>query len=494
MQKSKSKITAFAAVISVCLTCFILLAARCSSDPGSANTLTAYADTGVDGKISGDSIGFLEKLQKANRELAAYILPSVVTVDVIETRVVDNGGQNFPWFFFNQPDSPEGNKREYKQEGLGSGFIVKQSGKKYYVLTNQHVTGNASDITIILNTGEKIKGELVGTDKRKDIALVSFESNKDLQVAKMGDSNTVQVGDPVFAVGSPMGYVSSITSGMISALGRSGGPNENNINDFFQTDAAINQGNSGGPLVNIYGEVIGINNWIASSSGGSQGLGFSIPINNVKRAVDDFIEYGEVKYGWLGVQLTPITPEDVQSLGLKDQKGTLVAQIFLDSPAIKGGMQAGDFIIELNGKPVESYDELVRNVGDLTIGEKASFKVIRNGQKKEIEVKIESREENIVSDYAKLWPGFVAYTITPKIREQLKLDKKLNGVLVTNIQTKTPAVLMGLKNADVVVSVNDKSVSNLREFYAELAKAKGEVWFKFVREGKEFSTIRYKLK
>ena len=287
----------------------------------------------------------------------------------------------------------------------------------------------------------------------------------------MGNSDAVEVGDIVFAVGSPLGYVSTVTRGMVSAVGRSGGPN-NNINDFIQTDAAINQGNSGGPLVNIYGQVIGINTWIASSSGGSQGLGFSIPINNVKSAIDSLISDGKLKYGWVGVQLTSADETIMKALGLGEKNGALAIDLFLGSPAFKGGIRPGDFVVKLNGKEVKSVDQLVRDVGDLRSGTTAEFVVLRDGKEQTLSVKIEERDQKIVTDSSKLWPGFIGYELSDEMRDKLKLDKKQTGVLVTNITNKTPAVIIGLKSGDVITAVNDVPVANMREFYRELAKVK----------------------
>jgi S1-C subfamily serine protease len=322
---------------------------------------------------------------------------------------------------------------------------------------------------------------------------VSFQSDDaTIPLARLGDSDTVETGDIVFAIGAPLGYMSSVTQGIISAVGRSGGPN-NNINDFIQTDAAINQGNSGGPLVNIYGEVIGINSWIASSSGGSQGLGFSIPVNNVKKAIDDFINGGKIKYGWLGVSLVDADKDILSGLGIGDRKGALASQVFLGSPADKGGMVPGDFVITLNGKEVKTVDQLVRDVGDLAAGATAKFGIIRNGKEKMITVKIAERNETLVSDSGKLWPGFIPYAMSDDIRKQLKLDAKQKGILVTNVQAKSPASVMGLLSGDVIVKVNDKDVSTLGDFYEKLSDRNAkELWFDVFREGQTVSTMRYK--
>ena len=478
----------------VAILSFSLISAKCFNDTEAG---TVFADTVKTSSLSKDSVAFLEKMQQANRELTSSVLPSVVTIDVVEMRKIKDpfGFGNSPFhFFFGNPDGDdeEGGTREYKAQGMGSGFIVRKTGNTYYALTNQHVIGNATDISVMLYGGKEIKAKLIGSDTRKDIALVSFESTEDIPLAKLGDSDEVQVGDLAFAIGSPMGYVSSVTQGMISAVGRHGGPNKGNVNDFIQTDAAINQGNSGGPLVNIYGEVIGINTWIASSSGGSQGLGFSIPINNVKKAIDDFINNGALQYGWLGVQLVQVDKDFLASLKIENGEGALAAQVFLGSPADKAGIMPGDFIIELNGKHIKSVDNLVRDVGDLLAGETAVFKVIRDTKTITIEAKIEARDEKIVENSSKLWPGFTPVPITDEVIEKLKLEKGQKGVVIASILPKSPGIIMGLKQSDVIVGVCDRKISNIAEFYKELSVASKEVWFDIIREGQNLSTVRFK--
>ena len=496
LKRKFKTVLSFTVLLNIAVMIFV---SSCSASPASATMV--YADTKHSEAITKETISLLEGLQSANRQVSAAILPSVVTLSVTEIKKVRNplSGDGFPWFFFGMPNQNNGEKsegngeQEYKSEGMGSGVIVRKSGNTYYVLTNQHVTGTAEKIIVKLYNGHTAEGKLVGGDQRRDIALVSFESNeKDIAIAELGNSDAVEVGDIVFAVGSPLGYVSTVTRGMVSAVGRSGGPN-NNINDFIQTDAAINQGNSGGPLVNIYGQVIGINTWIASSSGGSQGLGFSIPINNVKGAIDSLISDGKLKYGWVGVQLTSADETVMKALGLGEKTGALAIDIFLGSPAFKGGIRPGDFVVKLNGKEVKSVDQLVRDVGDLRSGTTAEFVVIRDGKEQTLSVKIEERDQNIVTDSSKLWPGFIGYELTDDVRDKLKLDKKQTGVLVTNITNKTPAVIIGLKSGDVITAVNDVPVANMREFYRELSKIKKEVWFDVLREGQTLSTLRYKF-
>lgn len=488
-------------VVAAALASFALVAVFSTRSPGSAQTVYAESPSTA-ALLPTDTISFLEGMQKANRAVSAALLPSVVTLDVTETKTVQNTPLDAnPWFFFGNPDSQEnqedGNgqtpQREYESEGLGSGVIIRHTGNTWYLLTNHHVAGSASKITVRLTDGREFEGTLVGSDERKDIALVSFESDaKDIPVAAMGDSDTVQTGDVVFAIGSPLGYMSSVTQGIVSAVGRDGGPN-NNINDFIQTDAAINQGNSGGPLVNIRGQVIGINSWIASQSGGSQGLGFSIPINNVKKAIDDFIDDGKIKYGWLGVSLIDADAGMLADLGLTGRKGVLSSQVFMNSPASKGGILPGDFVIALNGNEVKTRDQLVRDVGDLPAGKTAVFRVVRGGKEIELRVKIEERDENTVADSSKLWPGFVAYALDDEVKTRLKIDSKQEGVLVANVQAKSPAAVMGLLAGDVIVKINDKTVKSLSDFYSLLAAdATRELWFDVIREGQTVSTMRYK--
>ena len=260
-------------------------------------------------KVSNEDLKVVESLQNTFRSISQTLLPSVVEVDVTETQTVSNpfGRMSDPFeYFFGFPFGGSGNSKdkdkendknkdfELERSGLGSGVIVRKTGNTYYVMTNNHVAGNAKKIVIKLNDGREFEGKLVGADDRIDIALVSFESkDSSIPVAVLGDSDKVQPGDICMAFGAPLGYSQSVTQGIVSAVDRS----ENqmsSMSNFIQTDAAINQGNSGGPLVNIYGEVIGINTWIASASGGSVGLGFAIPINNVKNAIDTFIKNGKI--------------------------------------------------------------------------------------------------------------------------------------------------------------------------------------------------------
>ncbi len=485
-------ITAVAAVS------FGFISFSCKANKGSANV--AFAETTPSISIPTESLSVVEALQTSFRSISSQLLPAVVEVDVTEKTKVKtrNPFEDFP-FFFGMPKGDkddEDNYREYTQQGLGSGVIVRKTGKTVYVLTNNHVAGKASEIKIKLNDEREFDGKLVGADERIDIALVSFETDdENITVAKLGDSDLVQTGDICLALGSPMGYFSSVTQGIVSATGRSGSQ-IGSISDFIQTDAAINQGNSGGPLVNIYGEVIGINTWIASSSGGSVGLGFSIPINNVKTAIDQFISKGKITYGWLGVSLVEVKDEVKKDLGVGEKtNGAFASQLFFDSPAIKGGMMPGDFITALNGHDIKSVDQLVREVGSIPAGEKATFTVMRGASKIEITVTIEERKDEVSNDNSKLWPGFIATPLTDEAKKTLKIDnKKLKGIVVSNVFEKSPAAALRLQNGDVITAVNDKKITSIEEFYAALdIKNNKEIWFDVYNDGHTISTGHYKL-
>lgn len=475
---------------------FGVISLSCSKTPVVGNASTAYAESSA--IVPSESLKIVEALQNSFRAISDGVLPSVVEVDVTETKTVQtiDPFDDIRRYFFGVPDDNNDNKkgrtREYEQKGLGSGVIVRRTGDTLYVLTNNHVAGEATKISVKLNDGREFDGKLVGADARMDVALVSFESkDKAIPVAILGDSDLVKTGDICLAMGAPLGYSQSVTQGIVSAKGRSGS-GIGNINDFIQTDAAINQGNSGGPLVNIYGEIIGINTWIASQSGGSQGLGFSIPINNIKGAIDSFISSGKVVYGWLGVSLMPASNDYKEALGVNDKDGALAAQVFIGSPAQKGGMRPGDYIISVGGHKIKDVDQVQREVGRLEAGKTVDFVVVRDGKEVTLSVKIEERTEKVSSDSGKLWPGFIAAPITEDIKKQFELDTD-KGVLVTNVLAKSPASALRLQQGDVITAVNGKSVKNLKEFYAELSKVEKSVNFDVYSNGGTITTGTYKF-
>jgi S1-C subfamily serine protease len=280
--------------------------------------------------------------------------------------------------------------------------------------------------------------------------------------------------------------------GIVSAVGRTGGP-AGNINDFIQTDASINQGNSGGALVNIRGEVIGINTWIASSGGGSVGLGFAIPINNAKRSVDEFISSGEISYGWLGVSLVDPDRDTLVTLGLEGKRGALASQVFLGSPADKGGIRPGDFITHVDGREIRGMNALTLAVGDIRPGERAAFTIIRDGTVQEFQVRIEARSDTVASDNKKLWPGVYTIPLTETIRSSLRLDKNAQGLYVSQVVAESPAAIIGLQRGDRITGINGETIRDLAAFYRFLReKTDKELWFNFIRGDTTLETLKFK--
>ncbi|MCG8454014.1 MAG: Do family serine endopeptidase [Spirochaetales bacterium] len=428
------------------------------------------------------------ELQSAFREVAAEVLPVVVevnTVNIVERRAVN------PFeYFFRFPNSPQQEEpfeaEPYRQQGLGSGVIVERRGNTYYVLTNNHVVDGADEIEINLNDGRQFQGEAIGGDPLRDLALVAFETKEDVPVATLGNSDDVFVGDWVLAVGNPLGFESTVTAGIISAKGRNA--QGQNFTDYLQTDAAINRGNSGGALVNIDGEVIGINTFIASTSGGSIGLGFAIPINNARRSIDDFIDKGSVEYAWLGVNMADLTEVLAEELDLDDEVGTFVHNVYGESPAMKGGILPGDFITSFAGRRIESADDLVRTVASLEPGQKVDVSLIRDGRETQIQITLAVRSIERDGLKVTVWPGFSAVPVTSELREQMRIPRNAGNILIGGVVDDSPASALGLRSGDVIKSINRRNVRNLKQFY-DLVNAEDRMELKIVRQGHELEFI-----
>ncbi|OHD10548.1 MAG: hypothetical protein A2Z96_01900 [Spirochaetes bacterium GWB1_48_6] len=462
--------------------------------PASEGPAIAHADTAP--AFSVDEAGAIlqaKAIQSAFNQVSRSVLPSVVELDVLGTSAVE-GSDQFPWrFFFGDPEQAPDEKpapEEFEERGLGSGIIVRKDGKKVFILTNNHVVAGAKEITVKLHDEREFTGAVVGTDTRRDLAVVSFESSDaDIRPARLGDSDALEVGDWAIAIGSPFGLFSSVTVGIVSAIGRDGGP-EGNISDFIQTDASINRGNSGGALANIDGEVIGINTWIASTTGGSVGLGFSIPINNAVRVIEDIIAKGSVRYGWLGVLLSDLPKATLGELGLGEKRGAFIGHVFTDGPAAKSGLKPGDFVTDIDGKSVASLDQLVRIVGDLPVGAKALFKLLRDAKPVEIKVTIDERKETSAADYSKLWPGLEVTTLNKDLVEKAKLPKGTKGVIVTSVIAKSPAATLGIKIGDVLTAMNDTEIDGVAPYYRILNDTKAmKFQFTVLRDGQTLTTL-----
>ncbi|RKX90996.1 MAG: hypothetical protein DRP59_08785 [Spirochaetes bacterium] len=457
----------------------------------------AGAETGAYKYQAYTGASTLSAMQEANRMVAKKVLPVVVSINVetVEKREVPTMPSPFD-FFFNFPGRPQNpnqqpqekpKTQEFRSEALGSGIIVKKTGTTVYVLTNNHVAGNADKITIHLYDDRVFDAKLVGKDPRKDIALVKFTTKEDVPIADLGDSDTVQAGDIAFAVGNPLGFSSTITSGIISAVGRKADDRlGTSFTDYIQTDAAINPGNSGGPLVNIKGQVIGINTWIASQSGGSIGLGFAIPINNAKKVINELISSGKVEYGWLGISMSDPSEGIARDMGLTGKDGAFVFNVYKGSPAWKGGIKPGDYITKIDSHNIKDADDLLHVVGNLEPGKTYSFRVIRYNNPVNLRVKIATRkdEEEIIKDSKSLWPGVTVVGITKDIQERLNLKSNIGKVMIGAVSQNTSAFKAGLRSGDIVKEINRKKINSVMDFYRIINNAHSkEFIFKVNKQG-----------
>lgn len=424
------------------------------------------------------------------REVAQDVLPVVVEVNVIEVIEQNIPRGMSPWDFFFGPNE-NGQEREFERPGLGSGVIVRQDGNNVYVLTNNHVVGNADEISVRLHDEREFEASIVGKDPRTDLALIKFTTNQEVPIARLGDSDALFVGDWVLAVGNPYGFESTVTAGIVSAVSRQAelGTSAATYTDYIQTDASINPGNSGGALVNLNGEVVGINTWIASQTGGSVGIGFAVPINIAKKAINDFIESGKVQYGWLGVGIDDVSDERYpglrEDLGLGDTTGSFVINVYKGSPADKAGIKPGDYIVSADGRNVDDSTTLTKIVGNMKPGERVEFELIRYGDTETVTVRLEERpsEEEIMSN-SNLWPGMAVLNLTDEIRDQLQVSNSVSGVVVAGLTPRAAPATAGFKVGDVITEINEQDIADVGDFYQTLNQtSEGEVMFKIVRQG-----------
>jgi serine protease Do len=408
-------------------------------------------------------------------DLAEKVRPGVVNIQVVKT--VKNAGFGFPFPFktpfgdYFGPFSGENPHQMPMQQGVGSGFVISSDG---YILTNNHVVDEANQIKIKLADGKEYDAKVVGRDPKTDLALLKAEGVSNLQPLPLGDSDSLNVGNWVVAVGSPFGLEQTVTAGIVSAKGRviGSGPYDN----FIQSDASINPGNSGGPLLNTEGQVIGINTAIFSQSGGNVGIGFAIPVNMAKEIVPQLKEKGHVTRGWLGVGIQKITPELAKSFGLKDEKGALVSQVVKGGPADKAGIETGDVIVEFDGKMVADSNDLPRMVAPLPVGKTVSVKVLRSGNVVDREVKIgqlEEQKEEVASAAIRKPLGMTVQNITPEIAKGLGL-KSDSGVVVASVVPGSPAAQADIRSGDVIQQVNKKPVKDVEDFKQNIETAKDQ--------------------
>lgn len=388
------------------------------------------------------------------------VSPAIVNIATRGT-VSESGSQNpaaeDPFFrrFFNTP--PDLGPRGHAFQSAGSGVIF--DAKSGYILTNAHVVENATGITVTLQDGRDVEAEVLGRDAPSDVAVLKVKAEGLTQIA-LGDSAKVEVGDFVVAIGNPFGLQHTVTSGIISGLSRSG-INPDGYEDFIQTDASINPGNSGGALVNLRGELIGINTAILSKSGGNIGIGFAIPVNMVRNVTDQLLKFGAVKRGVLGVNIYTLTADIAHSLGLTNVRGALVSEVVGGSAADKAGVHTGDVITAVNGQSVKSNAELRNVVGLLRVGDKVDIGLVRDGNPKRVTAVLAA----IATAPTASEPSHVAAVAIPHGLDGAVLADapELGGALVRSVEPGSPAALQGLRANDVIVRANRQSVTNLEE-------------------------------
>lgn len=387
------------------------------------------------------------------------VTPAVVSI-AVEGKQVQR--QRIPeqfQFFFGPEQAQE---RPFR--GLGSGVII--DAKQGHIVTNYHVINNADEIRVKLHDGREYDAELIGGDEMSDIALLKLEKAKDLTEIRFADSDKLRVGDFSVAIGNPFGLGQTVTSGIVSALGRSG-LNLENFENFIQTDAAINSGNSGGALVNLNGELIGINTAILGPNGGNVGIGFAIPSNMMRNLTDQILEFGEVKRGMLGVQGGEITSELAEALGYESSKGAFVSQVVPDSAADKAGLQAGDIIVAINGKRIDTFSELRAKVATLGAGKEIELGVVRDGKNKTFDVTL-GESTNSKTQAEKLHEGLAGAELT-----NTNDSDPVKGVKVTTVAKGSPAEAYQLQPGDIIIGVNRQTVKNLAQFRAIVEKNPG---------------------
>ncbi len=424
--------------------------------------------------FGGASVAHAKATPDSFADMAQELLPSVVNISTTQVIEGRSGmempklppGSPFEDFFKEFFDRNQPQQHSRRATSLGSGFIVDVKG---YVVTNNHVIQDADEITVILHDNTRLKAELVGRDQKTDLAVLKVKADDKLKAVGFGNSDKSRVGDWVMAIGNPFGLGGTVTAGIISARGRD--INSGPYDDFIQTDASINRGNSGGPMFNLKGEVIGINTAIFSPSGGSVGIGFAIPSSAAYPVIKQLIKHGEVKRGWLGVHIQSVTEEIAETLGLKEAAGALVASIIPGGPAEKAKIEPGDIILKFNGKKVGEMRRLPRIVADTEVGKMVSVEVWRNNKMVMLEAKIEELDDaaaKVASRSASSGKaveekvealGLKLSSLTPPLREKYQFDKGAKGVVVTAVDSNGLAAQKGIRPGDMIIEINKDEVS-----------------------------------
>ncbi|MEJ2515897.1 MAG: DegQ family serine endoprotease [Gammaproteobacteria bacterium] len=390
------------------------------------------------------------------------VAPAVVNI-ATRGSVEVPGGNPFlddPFFrrFFDMPEQPQ---RRREVQSAGSGVII--DARKGYVVTNAHVVEGAEEISVTLQDNRSFDAEVVGSDPASDVAVLKI-SPDDLTEIELANSSTAEVGDFVFAIGNPFGLGHTVTSGIVSALGRSG-INPDGYEDFIQTDASINPGNSGGALVNLRGELLGVNSAILSRSGGNIGIGFAIPSDMVRTIMDQLIEFGEVRRGLLGVNIYTITPDIAEAYGVEETQGALISQGMPDSAAAEAGLEAGDIIVSVDGEPVENANELRNAIGLKRSGDTVRLEVIRDGDSRRVTATLGEQAREVQVAAEELHPGLQGAELETLDESSPRYEGE-SGVLVVNVVPGSPAAQRGLRPGDVIIAANRRRVTTLADLQA----------------------------
>ena len=444
--------------------------------------------------LDGPEIDTLERQNKAYERIAESVTPAIVAIQ--STQVIKVQQSPFmmdPFFrqFFGNMAPQFGVPREQREHALGSGVIVSGDG---YIVTNNHVVSKATQIQVLLSDQRSFKGKVMGADPQTDIAVIKIDA-KNLPVVPFGDSDQMKVGDTVMAFGNPFGQYFTVTRGSVSALGRSlSDPDK--FEDFIQTDAAINPGNSGGALVNVRGQVIGINTAIVSGNSGPGGegsfigIGFAIPSNTAKHVMEDLIKTGKVSRGYLGVSITSLDENIAKQFKVPDTSGALVQDVSPGGPADKAGIKNGDVIRKLNGKTVEGSGQLTAMVTDMNPGTEVTLDILRDGQPMTIHLTLGERPANLgVTAGVGKAPtegalrGITVQNLTPDVRDQLGLPPNVRGVVISNLEPGSPAAQGGIQPGDVIEGINRQQVNSVADFNRLAAEAKGQTLLRINRQG-----------
>ncbi len=408
-------------------------------------------------------------------QLAKQASPSVVNISTV--KVIKGGrrgsvpfggplGPNDPFKDFFERFFGDQIPRDFRQQSLGSGFVIDKDG---FILTNNHVVENTEEIKVKLADKREYDAKIVGRDTKTDLALIRIESDYPLVPLALGDSDKLYVGDWVIAIGNPFGLEATVTAGIVSAKYRDIGAGS--YDNFIQTDASINPGNSGGPLLNTAGEVVGINTAILSRSGGSVGIGFAIPINMAKDLLPQ-LKKGKVVRGWLGVMIQKVTPDLKEKLGLKDEKGALVADVTAGGPAEKAGIKRGDVVVSFDGEDIKEMHDLPYIVASTPVGKKVTVEIVRKGKKKSIQVKTgELKEEDESPVVSEISPnlGLMVKEVTPELARNFGLSET-SGLVVVQVESNSPAGEAGMRPGDIIIEVDQVSMKNLAQFNRKIEK------------------------